>query len=68
MHYQWNMNILPASLTPLTIEPGAPTSNTIGITSADVGIKVNSRKVMARTLEVVRHHRREVCAGVRGDG
>lgn len=54
-HYQWNMDIIGEASISAEVELlGAVTSffSSVGITSADVGIKVNSRKVLSTILTV----------------
>ena len=53
-HYQWNMDIIGCKSVNAEVEllfAVCAFFKSIGITSADVGIKVNSRKVMASVLD-----------------
>lgn len=53
-HYQWNMDIIGVSSISCEVELlGCITSffNSVGLTANDVGIKVNSRKVLQQVLE-----------------
>ena len=53
-HYQWNMDIIGCKSVSAETEllfAVCEFFRSIGITSADVGIKVNSRKVMASVLD-----------------
>ena len=52
-HYQWNMDIIGCSGVAAEVELLSAICrffSNVGITSADIGIKVNSRKVMASVL------------------
>jgi histidyl-tRNA synthetase len=53
-HYQWNMDVIGVGAVTCEVELlSAITSffSRVGLTSADVGIKVNSRKVLQQVLE-----------------
>ena len=54
-HYQWNMDIIGEASIAAEIELLAAITgffSSVGITSEDVGIKVNSRKVLSTILTV----------------
>ncbi|KAL1522631.1 hypothetical protein AB1Y20_017612 [Prymnesium parvum] len=54
-HYQWNMDIIGEKNVSAEVELLAAITEffkSVGITSADVGIKVNSRRVLAAILEM----------------
>jgi len=54
-HFQWNMDIIGEQSIAAEVELLAGITSffkSVGITSADVGIKINSRKVLAATLKL----------------